>query len=80
MPGEKRAIGPRAERLYEEKREKGAIVVKPIREGVNCSIDRPPSVDRAAPKPSDLIIGAAVLAPAALLAAKKIKEEPNKSA
>ena len=54
--------------------------MKPIREGVNCSIDRPPSVDRAAPKPSDLIIGAAVLAPVALLAAKKIKEEPNKSA
>jgi membrane protein len=80
VPGEKKVVGPRAERLYEEKRETGETVVKPIPEGVNCDIDRPPSVDHAAPKPSDLIIGAAALAPVAFIAAKKIRKELGKTA
>ena len=30
VPGEKRVVGPRAQRLYEEKRAKGEIPIKPI--------------------------------------------------
>jgi membrane protein len=80
VPGEKRVVGARAQRIYEEKRAKGELVIRPIPEGVNCDIDRPPAPEHAAPKPSDLIIGAAALAPVAVIAAKKIKEELKKSA
>ena len=75
VPGEKKVVGPRAQRLYEEKRAKGEMPVKPIPEDVNCDIDRPASVERPAVKPSDLIIGAIALAPAAVLAAKKVRNE-----
>jgi membrane protein len=40
VPGEKRVVGARAQRLYEEKRAKGEIPIKPIPDGVNCEIDR----------------------------------------
>jgi membrane protein len=80
VAGEKKVIGPRAQRLYEEKREKGETVVKPFPEGVNCDIDRAPAVEHASSKTSDLIIGAAALAPVAFIAAKKIREELKKSA
>jgi membrane protein len=75
VPGEKKVIGARAQRLYEEKAAKGEITIKPFPEGENCDLDRAPAPERAAPKPSDLIIGTIALAPAALAAAKKVKDE-----
>jgi membrane protein len=80
VPGEKKIVGPRAERIYEEKRAKGEIPIKPIPEGVNCDIDRAPATEPAQPKPSDLIIGTIALAPAAFVAAKKVRDELKKSA
>jgi membrane protein len=80
VPGEKKVIGPRAERLYEEKRAKGEVVVKPIPEGVNCDLDRPRAAEPSDTRPSDLIIGAAALAPVAFIAARKIRDEVKKSA
>jgi hypothetical protein len=83
VPGEKRAVGPRAQRLYEEKRAKGEIPIKPLPEGVNCDIDRAParpSKEDQRVKPSDLIIGTIALAPAAIVAAKKARDEIKKSA
>lgn len=79
VPGEKKAIGPRAQRLYEEKRARGESPVKPLPDDVNCDIDRPASVEEPPVKPSDLIIGAIALAPAALLAAKKVRDEVKAS-
>jgi len=78
--GEKKIVGPRAARVYEEKRAKGEIPVKPIPAAVNCDIDRSPATEQPGPKTSDLIIGTAALAPAAILAAKKIRDEMKKSA
>jgi membrane protein len=75
VPGEKKVVGPRAERIYEEKRAKGEIPIKPIPEPVNCDLDRAAEVEAAPPKPSDLIIGTIVLAPAAFVAAKKVRDE-----
>ena len=75
VPGEKKAIGPRAQRLYEEKRARGEIPVKPLPDDVNCDIDRPASAEEPPVKPSDLLIGAIALAPAAVLAAKKVRDE-----
>lgn len=80
VPGEKKVVGARAERIYEEKRAKGEIPVKPIAEGVNCDIDRGTVVEQPLTRPSDLIIGTIALAPAAILAAKKMRDEMKKSA
>jgi membrane protein len=38
VPGEKKRIGPLAERHYEERRKKGAITTPPFPEGVNCDV------------------------------------------
>ena len=75
VAGEKKVVGPRAQRLYEEKRAKGEVPIKPIPEAVNCDIDRAPAAEPAPSKPSDLIIGAIALAPAAFVAAKKVRDE-----
>ena len=80
VPGEKKVIGPRAERLYEEKREKGEIPIKPMPEGMNCDIDRPHSAEQPKPKPSDLLIGTLALLPTAYFAGRKIRDELKKSA
>ena len=80
VPGEKKVVGARAQRLYEEKRARGEIPVKPLPEGVNCDIDRAPAPQQAPARPSDLIIGAIALAPAALLAARKVRDEMKKTA
>ena len=80
VPGEKKVVGARAERLYEEKRASGEVPIKPMAEGINCDIDRPATAAASAvepPKPrtSDLLIGTIALLPAALAAAKKISDE-----
>ena len=80
VPGEKRVVGARAQRLYEEKRAKGEIPVKPIPANENCDIDRAPVPEVHETKPSDIIIGTIALAPAALAAAKKVRDEIKKSA
>jgi len=75
VAGEKKIVGARAQRIYEEKRASGEIPIKPMPEGINCDIDRKPAVEPAPAKTSDLIIGAIVLAPAAFVAAKKVRDE-----
>ena len=80
VPGEKKVIGPRAERIYEEKRAKGEIPIRPIPETVNCDIDRAPAPERALAKPSDLIIGTVAIASAALVAATKVRGELKRTA
>ena len=83
VPGEKKVVGARAQRIYEEKRSKGEIPIKPIAETVNCDIDRPRDAGGAAgpedaTKPSDLIIGAIALVPAAIFAGRKVRDEFTK--
>jgi membrane protein len=83
VPGEKKVVGPRAERVYEEKRAKGEVPIKPIPDAVNCDIDRGAAQEQAAngqTKASDLIIGTIALAPAALIAAKKVRDGMKESA
>lgn len=76
VPGEKRKIGPAAARDYEERRAKGQTDVAPFPDDVNCDIDREsPRVQQNGLRASDLIIGAAVLAPAAVAMAKGIREK-----
>lgn len=78
VPGEKKVVGARAQRLYEEKRAKGEVPVKPMPEGVNCDVDRPGVTEHVEPRPSELLIGAIALVPAALTLAKKVKGDRKK--
>jgi membrane protein len=80
VPGEKKAIGPAAQRIYEEKRAKGEIPIKPMPEAVNCDIDRAASIEHPEAKPSELLIGTIALIPTAVVVAKKIREDMKKSA
>ena len=75
VPGEKKKIGTAAARHYEERKAKGETAIAPFADDVNCDIDRVAARehhDRL--RASDLILGAAVLAPAALKVAKEIKD------
>jgi len=78
VTGEKKVIGAKAQRLYEEKRAKGEIPIKPMPDGVNCDIDRPAVIEHPEPKPSDLLIGTIALLPAALTVGKKVRDEVRK--
>lgn len=80
VPGEKRVVGVRAQRLYEEKRAKGEIPITPIPAGANCDLERAAPPERKEPTASDLLIGTIVIVPAAILAAKKVRDEMKKSA
>ena len=80
VAGEKKIVGAKAARLYEEKRAKGEIPIKPIPDTVNCDIDRGTAIDRHPPTVSELVIGTIALAPAALLAAKKVRDGMKKTA
>ncbi len=67
-PGEKKKLGAVAEQAYEAKLAKGEIEPRPFEDDVNCDIDRkamiPPQGEHL--RPSDVLIGTAVLLPAAL--------------
>jgi membrane protein len=79
VPGEKKIVGPRARRRYEEKRARGEIPIKPIPEAVNCDIDRArqtnekPTPEQTT-KPSDLIIAAIALVPSAIVAGNRVRK------
>lgn len=73
VPGERKAIGSMAEREYQARAAEGDIPETSFPEGVNCDIDRAPRQEGV--RPSELLIGAAVLLPAALKIGKEIKQK-----
>lgn len=73
VPGEKKRIGPLAERDYEERRAKGEIPVRPFREGVNCDIEWGSKPEERSVRASDILIGAAALLPAAIKVGREVK-------
>jgi membrane protein len=74
VPGEKKKIGVAAQRDYEERKARGEAPSTILPDGVNCDVDRIEPKPQPSLRPSDLIIGAAVLAPAAVKIAKEIRE------
>jgi membrane protein len=75
VPGEKRKIGPAAARDYEERKARGEVDVPPFPDDVNCDVDRDLTPKRRETlRASDLVIGAAVLAPVAMKIAKEVRE------
>ena len=78
VPGEKRKIGPAAAREYEERKRQGVADVAPFPEGVNCDAEpRRAAQGHEGLRTSDLVIGAAVLAPVAVKIAKEVREKVN---
>ena len=79
VPGEKKKIGVLAEAAYESKRARGEVS-ETFPDHVNCDLDRKPSPnDHGGVRPSELIIGTAVLLPVALKIGKQIKQTIDKS-
>jgi membrane protein len=74
VPGEKKKIGAAAQRDYEERKSKGEVAAATLPDDVNCDLDRVEPKPQPSVRPSDLIIGAAVLAPVAVKIAKEIRE------
>jgi membrane protein len=75
IPGEKKKIGPAAERAYEERRAKGQIDAPPFRDNVNCDLDRAVPKPEPAVRPSELLIGAAALLPAAIKLGREVRKK-----
>ena len=77
VPGEKKKIGVAAMRAYEERRAKGEMPAPVFANDENCDLDRAaaaPARDERV-RPSDLIIGTAVLLPAAVKVARDVKKK-----
>ncbi len=74
VPGEKKKIGVLAARHFEERMSRGQIPVSPFPEDVNCDLERAPRREERAVRPSDLLIGAAALLPAAIKVARDVKQ------
>jgi membrane protein len=79
VPGERKKIGVLAERDYDERRRRGEIPVTAFAEGVNCDLDGAPKEEPAV-TPSELIVGTAVLIPAAIKIANEIRQKVKAAA
>jgi membrane protein len=78
VPGEKRKLGAAAARDYEERKRKGITDVPPFADDVNCDVEpRRPANKHEGLRPSDLVIGAVLLAPAVVKIAKGVREKIN---
>jgi len=74
VPGEKRKIGVAAQQDYDERKSRGEAPTTTLPDDVNCDVDWVEPKPQPSLRPSDLIIGAAVLVPAAVKIAKEIRE------
>jgi len=75
VPGEKRKIGPAAARDYEKRKARGEVDVPLFPDDINCDIDKDLTRKGGETlRASDLVIGAAVLAPVAARIAKEIRK------
>jgi membrane protein len=75
VPGEKKKIGAAAERHYEARRASGEIPIVPFPEGVNCDIESGNRQHDRSVRPSDILIGAAALLPAAIKIGRDVKKQ-----
>ncbi len=75
VAGEKKMIGPAAEREYEKRKARGEVAVPPFPDDVNCDVDKSLTRKRRETiRTSDLLIGAAALAPVAIKLAQEIRD------
>ena len=75
IPGERKRIGPAAAREYEKRQARGDLDAPPFPDDVNCDVDgKTLETGRETLRASDLMIGAAVLAPVVVKMAKAMRE------
>jgi membrane protein len=74
VEGEKRMIGPAAEKFYRERKEAGELPVAPFPDDVNCDLDEKPQA-RPGMRASELLIGAVVLIPPAVKLAMDVRRK-----
>jgi membrane protein len=78
VPGEKKKIGALAEEAYEDNRRKGLPQGHMIPDGMNCDLEPAPKQKDDAHanglRPSEALLGAAILLPAAITVAKSVKQ------
>jgi len=75
IPGERKRIGPAAAREYEKRQARGDLDAPPFPDDVNCDVDgKTLETGRETLRASDLVIGAAVLAPVVVKMAKAMRE------
>lgn len=79
VAGEKKKIGVAAQKYYDECRAKGELPVQPFPDGVNCDVDRPPPQAPRDLKPSEMLIGAVILLPAAVKVGLDVKKKLTSS-
>ena len=76
VPGQKKKIGILAAQEYEKQRASGKLPFQPIPDNVTCDIDRRvPKKGEEGIRPSELLIGAAALIPAAIKVGKEVKNK-----
>jgi len=76
VPGEKRKIGVLAQQEFEKKKAEGGVIAPPLPDTVNCDLDRPAKRPEQPPvRPSEIVIGAAVLLPVAWRIVKKVRAD-----
>ena len=80
VAGEKKKIGPAAKRAYQERRARGQLDIPVYPDDINCDVDRPKPKDPETVRPSDLLIGAAVLLPAAWKIGREVKKRIERAA
>jgi membrane protein len=73
VAGVKKKIGSAAEKAYEERKSNGKVDVPAFPEGVNCDIEPERAERQEGLRASDLVIGAVLLAPAAVKIVKDVK-------
>ena len=74
VPGEKKKIGAVARRHYEAQKARGETPVPPFADDVNCDLESAPQAREARHlRPSDALVGAAALLPAAIKVGREIR-------
>lgn len=79
VPGEKKKIGVLAERAFEQKMASGQLAAAAFPDGVNCDAEPAPHRN-AGLRPSEMLIGAAALVPAAIKVARTVKNKVDTDA
>ena len=76
VPGERKKIGRAAQRAYEARRQSGETDAPPFADNENCDLDRPAPKPQSL-RPSDLLIGTALLLPAAIKLGRDVRAAIN---
>jgi membrane protein len=79
VPGQKKKIGAAAQREFEERKAHGEVAVQPFPDGVLCDVDLPARDASRGIRPSELLIGTALLLPMAVKIGRDVSRKVTSS-